>query len=152
MRYLLDVGVLIALCDSMHPANSKVSQWIVKEKPKVATCPIVLNGAIRIITNPSYGRASDSLRATTPSNLTILQAIGFMQILLASMNHEFWADELALTNEKIFVRNRIHGPRQLTDIFLLATAVSKKGCLVTLDQGIPLSPVVGAKPENLKIL
>jgi predicted nucleic acid-binding protein len=152
VRYLLDVGVLIALCDSMHPANSKVSQWIAKEKPQVATCPIVLNGAIRILTNPSYGRGPETLRAAAPNNLSILQAIGFVQILLASLNHEFWADELALTDEKTFVRNRIYGPRQLTDIFLLATAVSKKGCLITLDQGIPLSPVVGAKAENLKIL
>jgi predicted nucleic acid-binding protein len=47
---------------------------------------------------------------------------------------------------------RIHGPRQLTDIFLLALAVKHAGKLVTFDGGIPLAAVKKATRQNLLVL
>jgi hypothetical protein len=47
---------------------------------------------------------------------------------------------------------RIHGPRQLTDIYLLALAVQHDGRLVTFDGGIPLTAVRRATPQKLLIL
>jgi len=47
---------------------------------------------------------------------------------------------------------RIHGPRQLTDIYLLALAVQHGGRLATFDTGIPLAAVRKATTKNLLIL
>jgi predicted nucleic acid-binding protein len=45
-----------------------------------------------------------------------------------------------------------HGPRQLTDIYLLALAVQHEGRLVTFDTGIPLTAVRKATTRKLLIL
>jgi hypothetical protein len=47
---------------------------------------------------------------------------------------------------------RIHGPRQLTDIYLLALVVQHEGRIVTFDNGIPLAAVRKATTQNLLIL
>lgn len=46
----------------------------------------------------------------------------------------------------------IHGPRQITDVYLLALAVQHGGRLVALDRAIPLAAARGAKARNLVIL
>jgi predicted nucleic acid-binding protein len=66
--------------------------------------------------------------------------------------HEFWPCDLSLLDEQIFDRSRIHGPRQVTDAYLLALAVARAGRLVTFDQTIALAAVVGARPANRVVL
>jgi uncharacterized protein len=66
--------------------------------------------------------------------------------------HEFWADGPSLLDDKVFDSTRIHGPRQITDVYLLGLAVRHKGKLVTFDAGIPLTAVREATPENLEAL
>ena len=66
--------------------------------------------------------------------------------------HEFWADEVSLLNSDLVDSTRIHGPRQLTDIYLLALAVQRGGRLVTFDTGIPLSAVKKATTQKVLIL
>jgi hypothetical protein len=53
--------------------------------------------------------------------------------------HEFWPDEVSLLDSHVVDSTRIHGPRPLTDIYLLALAVQHQGRLVTSDTGIPLA-------------
>jgi predicted nucleic acid-binding protein len=48
--------------------------------------------------------------------------------------------------------SRVHGPRQLTDVYLLALAVAHKGRLVTFDAAIPLEAVGGAQRKHLVVL
>ena len=66
--------------------------------------------------------------------------------------HEFWSDEVSLLNPNVVDSTRIHGPRQLTDIYLLALAVEQEGRLVTFDAGVPLAVVRKATPDNLIVL
>ena len=66
--------------------------------------------------------------------------------------HDFWFDDVSLLNPEVVDATRIHGPRQLTDIYLLALAVQNDGRLVTFDSGIPLSAVKKASTQNLLIL
>ena len=66
--------------------------------------------------------------------------------------HEFWPDEVSLLDTHIVDTTRIHGPRQLTEIYLLALAVQHDGRLVTFDSGIPLTAVRRATPQKLLIL
>jgi predicted nucleic acid-binding protein len=66
--------------------------------------------------------------------------------------HEFWPDEVSLLDSDVVDSTRIHGPRQLTDIYLLALAVQHEGRLVTFDNGIPLAAVRKATTQNMLIL
>jgi len=66
--------------------------------------------------------------------------------------HEFWPCEASVLDEQIFDRSRIHGPRQVTDAYLLALATQREGRFVTFDQSVPLSAVPAAMPENLTVL
>jgi predicted nucleic acid-binding protein len=66
--------------------------------------------------------------------------------------HEFWPDDVSLLDSRIVDPSRIHGPRQLTDIYLLSLAVKHQGKLVTFDAGIPLAAVRKAAQQNLLVL
>ncbi len=66
--------------------------------------------------------------------------------------HTFWPDDVSLLDSNTVDSARIHGPRQLTDIYLLALAVKHAGKLVTFDTGIPLAAVRNASRQNLVTL
>jgi predicted nucleic acid-binding protein len=67
--------------------------------------------------------------------------------------HEFWSDEISLLDPDVVDSTRIHGPRQLTDIYLLALAVEHEGGrFVTFDTGVPIAAVRKATAENLLVL
>lgn len=143
MRALLDVNVIIALLDPDHVFHERAHiWWEANIEYGWASCPLTENGVVRIMSNPNYsGNAK-----FTPGDL-----IGRLRTFAERTDHEFWPDDISLRNEKIFVTDRIHGSRHLTDIYLLALSVKHEGRLVTFDQGIPLSAVQQAKPANLSI-
>jgi len=66
--------------------------------------------------------------------------------------HQFWADELSLFESTLFDSMRIHGPRQITDVYLLGLAVRHDGRFVTFDDRIPLQAVRMATERNLVVL
>jgi toxin-antitoxin system PIN domain toxin len=142
VRALLDVNVLIALLDSDHTSHGVALRWFEKHaREGWASCPITQNGCVRIMSNPSY-----------PNALPV-QAI--MQRLADACEadvHEFWSDEVSLLDPDVVDSTRIHGPRQLTDIYLLALAVEQEGRFVTFDTGIPLAVVRKATADNLVVL
>ena len=45
--------------------------------------------------------------------------------------HEFWPDDITITDGSTFSTDHIHGAGQLTDIYLLALAVKNGGRFVT---------------------
>ena len=59
---------------------------------------------------------------------------------------------MSLLDEKAIDTRRIHGPKQLTDVYLLALAVSKGGRLVTFDRSISLDAVAGARKTHLVVI
>ena len=63
--------------------------------------------------------------------------------------HAFWPDEVSLLDSEVVDSTRIHGPRQLTDVYLLALVVRNGGRLVTFDPGIPLTAVRKATTQKL---
>ena len=143
MRSLLDVNVLIALLDPDHVFHDRAhAWWAANAKRGWASCPLTENGVVRIMSNPSY---SPNARFTPADLLARLRQFA------AQSNHEFWPDDISLRDQKIFVPQRMHGSKQLTDIYLLALALKHHGRLATFDQAIPLSAVTDAKPANLCI-
>ena len=67
----------------------------------------------------------------------------------ATRHHQFWADEVSLLDPRVADRTRIHGPRQITDLYLLALAIRRGGRLVSFDALIPLTAVKGAEKKHL---
>jgi len=140
MRALLDVNVIIALLDPDHAFHERAHDWwATNSKRGWASCPLTENGVVRIMSHPSYSQKA----RFTPGDL-----INRLRQFAEQSNHEFWPDEISLRDEKIFLAERIHSSRQLTDLYLLALATKHHGRLVTFDQGIPLSAVSRAKPAN----
>jgi len=64
----------------------------------------------------------------------------------------FLSAHAALIDPRCFDSKRILGPKQLTDIYLLALAVKNGGRLATFDRTIPMPAVHGAKPHHLVAL
>lgn len=90
--------------------------------------------------NPAYSRNA----RFTPSQL-ITQLTNFA----SETDHEFWPDDISLRDGHVFAAERILSSRQLTDLYLLAIATRHGARLATFDEGISLSVVSLAKPENL---
>ena len=84
--------------------------------------------------------------------LTMSALVAMLQGSTATSFHHLWADDISVLDAARFHHPHIHGPRQLTDLYLLGLAVQNAGRLVTLDARIPLSAVHGATPEHLVTL
>jgi len=143
MRLLLDVNVLIALLDEAHVFSSKAYEWLDARPRPIATCPIIENGVVRVLSSPGY---SATHRATPAQVAQALQA------MTSQLDHEFWPDDVSILDEKVVDVGRLHGHRQITDAYLLSLAVHHGGSLATLDAAVPLSAVRGATKRHLTLL
>lgn len=142
MRALLDVNVLIALLDSDHALHGRATQWFVSYGRRGwASCPLTQNGCARIMSHPSY-----------PNALPVRSVMARLAEASESGFHAFWPDDVSLLDPRIANASRIHGPRQLTDLYLLALSVRHKGLLATFDSSISLNAVVGAERKHLLTL
>lgn len=72
--------------------------------------------------------------------------------MVYNSDHKFWADDISLLDETIFNLDRVHGPKQLTDVYLLGLACKYAGSLVTFDRKISLDAVRNAGSENLVVI
>lgn len=138
----MDVNVLIALLDRDHTDHRLARDWIGTEIAHGwASCAITQNGFVRVVSQPGY-----------PSPVSPSQAIDRLEAASATPHHEFWPCSVSLLDATRIDRARVHGPRQVTDAYLLALAVERGGHFVTFDRSIPLSAVPGASKEHLTIL
>lgn len=139
MRSLLDVNVLIALLDADHSLHAPAMAWFRQQaRQGWASCPITQNGCIRIMSHPAYPNA--------PPVRTIFERLA---AATATDVHEFWADDISLLDDRLIDPARILGPRQITDLYLLALAVRHGGRLVTFDAAISLQAVRDATARHL---
>jgi toxin-antitoxin system PIN domain toxin len=137
--HLLDVNVLIALCDARHEHHELAARWFVAHAAQGwASCPLTQNGAIRIMSAPTY-----------PGARPVVQVLAQLQAMCAHAHHRFWPDAVSLVQTGTLNPAHLLGHRQLTDAYLLALAVHHRGCLVTLDGGVAIQMVQGATPAHL---
>lgn len=142
MRSLLDINVLIALLDADHASHDHAREWFSgSARGGWASCPLTQNGCVRIMSHPRY-----------PSPVSVRDGIERLREATASSLHAFWPDDVSLLDESVADASRIHGPRQLTDLYLLALAVRHGGRLVTFDRAIAVSAVHGAGDKHLLAL
>ena len=84
-----------------------------------------------------------------PNPLPVRAVLERLREATRNPHHEFWADDVSLLDPRTADRTRIHGPRQLTDLYLLALAVHHGGRLASFDSSIPLTAVRGAEKRHL---
>ena len=80
------------------------------------------------------------------------RAIELLTLETSAPFHEYWHTEISILDETIFGHCGIHGPRQVTDVYLLGLAAHRGGRLVTFDKTIAVSAVRTASPSNLVVL
>ena len=130
--YLLDVSVVIALMDRAHIGHDTANRWFAaNSRGGWATCPIVENGVVRIMSQTSYpnAQASPSIVAAALAQLCRLPG------------HEFWPDGISLLRSPVFDLNLLTSPRHVTDAYLLGLAASRGGKLATFDQRLNTAAV-----------
>jgi toxin-antitoxin system PIN domain toxin len=142
MRALLDVNVLIALLDADHSLHARATRWFADHaRGGWASCPITQNGCIRIMSHPGY-----------PNGLPVRAVMERLAQASASSVHEFWPDDVSLLDAGVADSARIHGPRQLTDLYLLALAVRHDGQFITFDATVSVDAVRRAGKKHLLTL
>jgi toxin-antitoxin system PIN domain toxin len=142
VQALFDLSVLIALLDDEHVENARAHRWFSENQADGwATCPLTQNGFVRIVSQPRYS-----------SPIPVTEAFEHLRKATEAKNHAFWPDDVSLLDKHLIDRSRILGPKQLTDIYLLALAVKHGGRLVTFDRAIPLGAVRSTEPHHLVVL
>lgn len=142
MRALLDVNVLVALLDAAHVHHHAATEWLATNlKRGWASCPLTQNGCIRILSQPGY-----------PGPLPAAEVAARLAKAAAGAQHVFWSDDVSLLEPGLIAWDRLLGPRQITDAYLLALAVRHGGRFVTLDRGIALDSVRGAEARHLLVI
>ncbi len=142
MRALLDVNVLVALLDDAHIHHIEATAWLARNlRHGWASCPLTQNGCLRILSLPRY------LNRQAPREVAARLAEA-----VADPSHAFWPDSLSLLDGARVSWDHVLGTRQITDVYLLALAVSHGGRLVTFDRAISLHAVPGAARKHLHVL
>lgn len=136
MAALLDVNALIALVDSDHVGHDAIKKWFLKHhRSGWATCPLTENGMVRVLSQAAY-----------PSGQrTAVEVIEILNALKKSFenSHQFWADDISITDDSVFKGGLIAGTRQVTDVYLLGLAARQSGTLVSFDRSLAWQAVWG---------
>jgi toxin-antitoxin system PIN domain toxin len=141
VRWLLDVSLLIALLQEQHIHFGRAHDWWMANRTRGwASCPLTQNGFLRIMPQLRF-----------PKPVATTDALDLLLDMIAVTDHVFWSDDISLLDEQLIDRSRIFGPKQLTDIYLLALAVKHGGRLVTFDRAIPIAAVRGAKANHVVV-
>jgi uncharacterized protein len=141
MIHLLDINVLIALCDPAHPHATAALGFFDEAlfHNGWATCPLVENGFLRIFGASKYPGGPGSPEEARP----------FLLRLLASAGHQFWLDDLTLTDAQTFPG--LPASNDLTDLYLLGLAVKHGGRFATFDHGLDASLIPGGPAAYYRI-
>ena len=132
--YLLDVNVLLALCDPRHVHHETAHRWFQSTgRHAWATCPLTENGFVRIASQPRYPNSPGGPGAV----------VAVLRKFCASPAHVFWPDGVSLLDSQRINWDRLLSHAHITDVYLLALAVHHKGKLATLDTAIPATAVAG---------
>ena len=139
---LLDVNVLIALCDADHEHREVARRWF-RENASAgwATCPLTENAMLRIMGQPAYPAGLGTPEAVRP----------LLRHLCSLPGHQFWEDSISLANDRPVPSLAGVTSKKLTDLYLLALAVHRGGRFITLDTRIDPSQVPGGQPAFVLI-
>lgn len=142
LRSLLDVNVVVALLDRDHIHHGLARVWLEREiQHGWASCAITQNGVLRVMSQPRY-----------PNAVTTAEAADLLASATRDAHHSYWHCDVSPLDPLVVDRSFLHGPGQVTDVYLLALATSKGGRFVTFDGTVPLDAVRGATADHLVVL
>lgn len=128
--YLLDINVLLALCDPLHVHYEAAHQWFAREgRRSWATCPLTENGFVRIASHPQY--------PNRPGDVAAVLAI--LRRFCKAREHHFWSEDLSLRD--LLHTEVLLTSAHITDVYLLGLAFHKGGRLATLDKRLPVQAI-----------
>lgn len=134
--YLLDVNLLIALCDADHVHHSLARSWFRKVgASRWVTCPLTENALLRIMGHPDYPNGPGSPAAVLP----------LLQKLRGRPGYTFVHDSISIADTVLVPDLATITPKMLTDLYLLALAVAHGGRLATLDRKVDARMVSGGR-------
>jgi uncharacterized protein len=127
VSHLLDANALIALAWTQHEHHERVSRWFKSHASDGwCTCALTQAAFVRVIAQPAFsGRA--------------IGIADIAELLLRNLEHpkhRLLSLDFGFEHVMGTCSGGILGHRQITDAWLLATAVRHKVRLVTLDTGI----------------
>ncbi len=129
-RALLDINVLLALVDGNHVDHGRAWDWLDAEIVHGwASCPVTENGFVRTISQPRY-----------PDPVPTSQALALLRQPASPPHHQFWPCDVSLLDDAVLDSVRVHGPKQVTDLCLVALAVKNDGRFVTFDRSVARPP------------
>ena len=141
MTSLLDVNVLVSLLDANHEHHAATKGWFTQNNGPWASCPITQNGYLRIVTLQSYS-----------NTISVKEAIKKLSQAVSTPKHKFLYDNISLLEQQHFAHKHIQGPKQLTDIYLLALSVFHGARFVTLDKGVSPDAVPQATHASVHVI
>jgi toxin-antitoxin system PIN domain toxin len=140
--HLLDVSVLVALCDPAHEFHDAAAVWFRSIRPGGwATCPLTENGLVRILGHSSYPDGPGSPERALP----------LLQALARTPGHTFWADEISIRDSVSFPSLARANSASLTDLYLLALALHHGGSFATFDRRIDPAVLPGGPAALVQV-
>jgi len=134
--------MLLALFDADHVHHRAAIKWRNENRNEGwASCAITQSGFARIMSRSGRSPA-----------VKLASALAALRAQVDDDEHEFWPDRISITDSSFFNHERILGPSQITDVYLLGLAVKNDGRLVTFDRTIPLPAVRRAEQRHLVVL
>ena len=144
MTRLFDVSVLIAIVDPEHSFHRSIHRWLQSHVGTTwASCPLTENGFVRILSQPSFSAG----KRTPGEAITLLRSVKETP----AWPHVFWADEYSITEPSSITGDRIGGPNQFADVYLVALALRKGGRFLTFDGKVAWQCVPGATASIIEI-
>lgn len=144
MASLLDANVLLALGWQTHVHHEAAHRWFARHKDDGwATCVLTEATFVRLSANP----------AVVGRSVSVGEALRILDASIRAGRHEFWAMETGLGRIHPAIRERLVGPKQVTDAVLLDLAIRKAGKFATFDKRvISLLPPHSSERDTIEIL
>ena len=125
--FLLDVNALVALCWSSHEHHASALSWFkVHAKQGWATCAFTQAAFVRVILQPAC--SGEPLQAN--------RVIELLAGTTGHAQHRYLQIDFDMRRVQQACTGGLLGHRQITDAWLLTTAIRHDARLVTFDRGI----------------
>lgn len=98
---------------------------------------------VRVLSQPAYPSGQ-----RTPSE--VIQVLTALKKAFGK-SHQFWPDDLSITDESIFYAALIAGTRQVSDVYLLGLAARHKSIMVSFDRSLAWQAIRGGSTKLVQI-
>jgi len=84
--------------------------------------------------------------------VTVSEVANRVHASITKLGLAFWEERINILESGIFDLQKVAGPRQITDVYLLGLAVANDGVFATFDQAIPWRAVRNATAHSVLVI